>query len=160
MSILLKIVPMAEIHIAALAEIERLCFSAPWTEEGLRAELVCSTAVFQVALLEGIPVGYGGMHFVCGEGYIDNIAVLPSARRQGVGRRLVQTLLSYAESQNGAFVTLEVRESNLPALTLYRSLGFLPVGRRPHFYTHPEEAALLLTRRFLPKRPYFEGRNR
>lgn len=143
-----QVVPMVEAHIAALAQLERLCFSAPWSEAGLRAELFCDTAVFRVVVSGGKVLGYGGMHFVCGEGYIDNIAVLPAARRQGIGRRLVQALLDYANDRGGAFVTLEVRESNTAATALYRSLGFLPVGRRRSYYTKPAEDALLFTRRF------------
>jgi ribosomal-protein-alanine N-acetyltransferase len=139
---------MAEEHILAVARVERECFASPWTADGLRAELVSDTAVFLVALLNGILIGYGGMHFVCGEGYFDNIAVLPEFRRQGIGRAIVQALLDFARQHGGAFVSLEVRESNSGAFALYRMLGFRRVGRRRNFYTKPSEDALILTKRF------------
>ena len=88
------------------------------------------------------------MHFVCGEGYFDNIAVLPEFRRQGIGRAIVQALLDFARQHGGAFVSLEVRESNSGAFALYRMLGFRRVGRRRNFYTKPSEDALILTKRF------------
>ena len=144
----LEVLPMAEKHIAAVAHMEQVCFSTPWTESGLRAELTSDTAVFRVVLADGVPAGYGGMHFVCTEGYIDNIAVLPEFRRHGIGQTTVQALLSYAQKHGGTFVSLEVRESNLPALALYQKLGFQQEGRRHGFYTKPTEDALIRARRF------------
>lgn len=144
-----SIVPMTEAHLPALAAIERACFPTPWTEADLRAELSNDTAVFRVAVDEaGTVLGYGGMHFVCGEGYIDNIATAPEARRQGIGTAVVSALLQYARMHDGTFVTLEVRPSNEAALALYRKLGFQQAGRRKGFYTHPPEDALLLTHFF------------
>lgn len=144
----LIVVPMAEKHIKAVEEMEQACFPTPWTEDGLRAELTSDTAVFRVALLDGVPAGYGGMHFVCGEGYIDNIAVLPAMRRCGIGKTIVESLINFTETHNGIFVSLEVRESNAPAITLYTKLGFQENGRRRGFYTKPPEDALILTKSF------------
>ncbi|WOC32056.1 MULTISPECIES: ribosomal protein S18-alanine N-acetyltransferase [Caproicibacterium] len=149
----LILVPMAEAHLAAVAQMEQACFSAPWTEAGLRAELSSNTAVFRVALLDGVPAGYGGMHFVCGEGYVDNIAVFPALRRRGVGEAVVCALLDYARQHGGQFVSLEVRESNAPALALYARLGFSKAGRRRGFYSKPTEDALILTRIFAEAAP-------
>lgn len=166
----IRIVPMEERHIRPLAELERLCFSEPWTESGLRAELENESAVFRVAEAldpaggpqETVPspldggnrvLGYAGMHAVCGECYVDNIAVFPEERGRGVGRALTKELLDWAEEQKSLFVTLEVRPSNAPAVELYRSLGFQEVGRRPGFYTHPPEDALLMTRFLEQKNP-------
>lgn len=144
----LTVVPMAEKHIKAVEEMEQTCFSTPWTEDGLRAELTSDTAVFRVALLDGVPAGYGGMHFVCGEGYIDNIAVLPAMRQRGIGTIIVESLINFTETHNGIFVSLEVRESNAPAIALYTKLGFQENGRRRGFYTKPPEDALILTKSF------------
>lgn len=144
-----SVVPMAEAHLPTLAAIERACFPTPWTEADLRAQLSSDTAVFRVAVGKaGTVLGYGGMHFVCGEGYIDNIATAPEARGKGIGTAVVSALLQYARMHGGAFVTLEVRPSNEAALVLYRKLGFQLVGRRKGFYTHPTEDALLLTHFF------------
>lgn len=144
----LTVVPMAEEYINAVEQMEQACFSTPWTEDGLRAELTSDTAVFRVALLDGVPAGYGGMHFVCGEGYIDNIAVLPAMRQRGIGTIIVESLINFTETHNGIFVSLEVRESNAPAITLYTKLGFQENGRRRGFYTKPPEDALILTKSF------------
>ena len=83
-----------------LAELERLCFSEPWSEDGLRAELGNETARFLTAEQNGQVAGYAGMHAVCGEGYIANIAVFPAYRGRGVGRALLQGLIAMARRSN------------------------------------------------------------
>ncbi len=145
-----EIVPMAQEHLDALAELDALCFSDPWTREGLKAELTSDTACFAVALSDGRAAGCAGMHCVCGECYIDKVAVHPDFRRQGIAQALVQSLCDYAIEQNGEFITLEVRQSNAPAIALYKKLGFEPVGVRPDFYSGPKEDALLMTITFAP----------
>ncbi|MCD8356875.1 MAG: ribosomal protein S18-alanine N-acetyltransferase [Clostridia bacterium] len=138
------IVPFAEAHVKAIAEIEQVCFPDPWTEQGLREELDNGCARFLTAVdQDGTIAGYIGCHTVLDEGYIANVAVSPAYRRQGIGRRLVQTLLE--QSQDLSFVTLEVRVSNEPAIALYQGCGFQPVGIRKKFYSHPTEDALLMT---------------
>jgi ribosomal-protein-alanine N-acetyltransferase len=144
----IEVMPMAEEHLDALAELDALCFSDPWTREGLKAELASDTACFAVAVLDGRAVGCAGMHCVCGECYIDKVAVHPDFRRQGIAQALVQHLIDYAVKQNSEFITLEVRQSNAPAIALYKKLGFEPVGVRPGFYSEPKEDALLMTRYF------------
>lgn len=140
----IRIVPFAAEHIAAVAEIECACFADPWTEDGLREELGNSCARFLTAVDEaGEVAGYIGCHTVLDEGYIANVAVSPKLRRRGVGRQLVQALL--AQSGDLSFVTLEVRASNEPAIALYTGCGFVPVGTRRNFYSHPTEDALLMT---------------
>jgi ribosomal-protein-alanine N-acetyltransferase len=75
---------------------------------------------------------------------LDSIAVHPGARRRGLGAALLRALLAWA-TQNGArHFSLEVRAGNAAALALYQRLGFLPERRRPRYYTHPEEDALIL----------------
>ncbi len=133
-------------HLDNLAELEKLCFSDPWTREGLEAELSSDTAFFAVAEQEGCAVGCAGMHCVCGECYIDKVVVHPDYRRQGLARGLVQYLIEQAIKQSGEFITLEVRESNAPAIALYQKLGFEPVGTRKNFYSAPRENALLMTK--------------
>ena len=139
----ISIVPFAAEHVSAIAEIERACFSDPWTEDGLREELDNSCARFLTAVDEnGAVAGYIGCHTVLDEGYMANVAVAPAFRRRGIGRRLVQELL--AQSADLAFVTLEVRASNAGAIALYETMGFSNVGRRPNYYFHPKEDALIL----------------
>ena len=142
----LTIKEMTAQDIPQLAGLERLCFSTPWSENSLKAELQKEDAVFLVAR-QGITLaGYAGMNCVLDEGYVDNVAVHPDFRRLGIGRALVQALLSEAQNRNLAFLTLEVRPSNLAAVALYQSLGFAQVGRRKGFYSQPSEDGLMMTR--------------
>ena len=139
----MTVVPMQERHLAALAEIEKVCFHAPWSADMLREEL--GKGLFLVAERDGVAVGYVGCQTVLDEGYITNVAVSPDCRRQGVGRALIGTLVSHAGAQGLAFVTLEARTSNMPAIALYENAGFQKVGVRKNFYTAPVEDALLMT---------------
>ncbi|MBO5254128.1 MAG: ribosomal protein S18-alanine N-acetyltransferase [Clostridia bacterium] len=135
-------------HTARLAELEKICFSEPWSEKALLEETE-NPAAFFVAAVDGSEVlGYGGMHTVLGESYIDNIAVFPEHRGRGVGRAVTMALVEKAKTDGGVFITLEVRASNLPAITLYRSLGFESAGVRKRFYTEPEEDAVIMTLSF------------
>ena len=144
----IQMVPMQEKHIPALAQLERLCFSQPWTESGLRSELHNKLAVFCVAEQNGQVLGYAGMQCVMGECYINNIAVFPQFRGMGIGTRLVQMLMEQAIQRDGVFISLEVRVSNQQAISIYRKLGFHEVGRRKNFYTAPVEDGLIMTKEF------------
>ena len=140
----MNIVVMQERHLAALAEIERACFHAPWSENMLREEL--GKGIFLVAEQDGRTAGYVGCQTVLDEGYITNVAVSPDFRRQGIARALIAGAASRKPRENGlAFVTLEVRESNAPAIALYTGAGFAPVGKRKNFYSNPTENAVLMT---------------
>lgn len=139
----MNITAMEERHLAALAEIEKACFHAPWSEKMLREEL--GKGIFLVAEQDGMTAGYVGCQTVLDEGYITNVAVLPDFRRQGIAKALIAALLERAQESGLAFVTLEVRESNAAARALYAGAGFVPVGTRKNFYTAPTEDAVLMT---------------
>lgn len=139
----MTVVPMAERHLAALAEIEKACFHAPWSEAMLREEL--GKGIFLVAERDGQAIGYVGCQTVLDEGYITNVAVSPDCRRQGVGRALIEELAQRACAQGLSFVTLEARASNVPAIALYEGAGFVRVGARKNFYAAPTEDAVLMT---------------
>ncbi|HIY12366.1 MAG TPA: ribosomal protein S18-alanine N-acetyltransferase [Candidatus Agathobaculum merdipullorum] len=139
----MTVVPMAERHLAALAEIEKACFHAPWSEAMLREEL--GKGIFLVAERDGQAIGYVGCQTVLDEGYITNVAVSSDCRRQGVGRALIAELVQRARAQGLSFVTLEARASNAPAIALYEGAGFVRVGVRKNFYTAPTEDAVLMT---------------
>ena len=95
MSVKIIIEPLAERHLAQAAQLERECFSDPWSLEGLRAELTNPNARFLAAVSGEAMAGYLGLHAVCGEGYIANLAVAPAFRRQGAaGHALDEVLLS------------------------------------------------------------------
>lgn len=149
----LRIERLAERHIAGAAELERQCFAAPWTEDALREELDNENAVFLAAESDsGDTVGYLGCHLILDEAYIANVAVSPDVRREGIGGRLVGALLDILRERNAAFVTLEVRVSNQPAIALYTKFGFKPVGTRRGFYDRPKEDALLMTAELSPSK--------
>ena len=142
----MNIVTMEERHLAALAEIEKACFHAPWSEKMLREEL--GKGIFLAAEQDGVTAGYVGCQTVLDEGYITNVAVSPDFRRQGIARALITALLDRAKISGLSFVTLEVRASNAPAIALYAGAGFAPVGERKNFYSNPTENAVLMTINF------------
>ena len=140
-----NIVPMDRSHIEQIAALERECFSTPWSEAMLTEVLFDAQASFIVAESEdGGVLGYAGLHVVLDEGYIDNVAVEPAARRHGVADELLDVFCRFGQAHL-AFLTLEVRESNAPAIGLYEKLGFQVVGRRKNYYREEHEDALLMT---------------
>lgn len=142
----MNIVPMAKKHIPGIALLEKECFSEPWSEDGLTSELTNSQARFFVCEEEVEVLGYMGMHIVLDECYIANVAVYPHHRRKGIGEALVKYCSDIAEKENCCFITLEVRKSNLGAIALYEKNGFLTVGERKDFYSHPKENGLIMTK--------------
>jgi ribosomal-protein-alanine acetyltransferase len=124
----------------AIMEIERSTFvTDAWSAETMLAELTGPHGYYLVA----VPVdgtdrvdGYGGLLAPrgAGEGDIQTIAVVPSARRHGLGRALMLALIGEARHRGAAEVFLEVRADNPGAQALYRALGFEEIGVRPHYY--------------------------
>lgn len=143
-----KIVPMAAEHLDRLEQLERMCFSRPWSKKMLAEELDNQCAAFLVAVEPETEkaVGYAGLLVVADEGYITNVAVDPSCRRQGVAAQLLQVFDNFAKGNHLAFLTLEVRPSNAAAIALYEGFGFREVGRRRNYYDLPKEDALILTK--------------
>lgn len=142
------IVPMDRSHLSQVAQLERECFSAPWSEEMLADVLYDPQASFIVAEDgEGGVLGYAGLHAVLDEGYIDNVAVEQAARRHGVADALLDVFCRFGQAHL-AFLTLEVRASNAPAIALYQKHGFQEVGRRKGYYNNPKEDAILMTKEF------------
>lgn len=143
-----KIVPMAAEHLDRLEQLERMCFSRPWSKKMLAEELDNQCAAFLVAVEPETEkaVGYVGLLVVADEGYITNVAVDPSCRRQGVAAQLLQVFDNFAKGNHLAFLTLEVRPSNAAAIALYEGFGFREVGRRRNYYDLPKEDALILTK--------------
>lgn len=130
-------------HLAAIAQLEREAFVHPWSEEALA--LLCTDAAFAYVILEGErALSYGGMMCVAGEGQITNIATAPDHRGQGLGAKVMAALLEKAREMGLSPVSLEVRESNAPAIALYEKFGFTVAGKRPRFYTNPVETALVM----------------
>lgn len=140
-----EIIPMSSEHIEQIAKIEKKCFSSPWSSNSLTEELDNPNAYFITAVSESTVLGYIGVHEVCGEAYIDNVAVEPNYRRLGLGERLMLTAQKNAFERKCEFISLEVRKSNSFAISLYKKLGYQNVGERKNFYTDPTEDAVIMT---------------
>lgn len=143
------IFPMTEDDITDIAKIEEECFSSPWSEEGIRSELSNENAVFFTAKCHGETAGYMGMHTVLDECYIANVAVKSSFRRKGIGRKLLVFAEDKAREKGCSFISLEVRVSNTPAISLYEAEGYEKIGERKDFYTEPKENALIMTKKLV-----------
>ena len=138
----MKITDANEAMLPQISEIERACFSDPWTLSILRVQL---SHVFIAALEGETVVGYAGLTHVLDEGSVTNVAVAPEWRRRGVADALLLELERRARTLALAFLTLEVRSGNAPAIALYEKHGYKVVGRRKNYYEKPVEDALLMT---------------
>lgn len=141
------ILPMSADDIQGIVLLENECFSSPWTYEGIEEELHNPDSHFLCAKAEKI-MGYIGVQEICGEAYITNIAVSGESRRNGIARKLLKEACRGADERRCEFITLEVRESNLPAISLYKSEGFEKVGMRKNFYSNPTENGIIFTKYF------------
>ena len=135
---------MDESHVAAIAQLEKLCFSDPWSEKSIGSELNNRLSYWLVAMEGDTLVGYVGSQSVLGESDMMNIAVHPEHRRKGIAEALVLALVAGLSEKGNHSLMLEVRVSNDPAIALYEKLGFVQVGRRPNYYRNPKEDALIL----------------
>lgn len=128
-----------------LALLDAQCFSLPWSENSF-AEALNGKGYSFFGCFEGERLlGYGGMLTVLDEADVTNVAVLPEARRQGIGRALVEALIEEAKARDLVCLHLEVREGNEGARRLYEALGFVTDGRRKGYYRQPTEDAILMT---------------
>lgn len=149
----LHILPATSEMLPEIVSLEEACFSSPWTRRMLEAELTGNPfAHFLVALRQdwserganSAILGYHCFWIVFEELRLMNVAVRGSMRRQGVGRALVMEACRLGCEQAATRAILEVRASNDAARSLYAQMGFVQVGRRPQYYTHPTEDALLM----------------
>lgn len=138
---------MTKADIPAVCEIENQAFSLPWSAKAFEESLELPHAMFLVAQCDDVICGYCGMYQVFQEGDITNVAVLPEYRQTGVGSRLLQGLISKALEREICDITLEVRESNEPAIRLYTKFGFENAGIRKGFYEKPKENAIVMWKR-------------
>ena len=131
-------------HVSQVAQLEKLCFRDPWSENSVASELNNPLSLWLVAVEGEKVVGYVGSQSVMGESDMMNVAVHPDFRRQGIGERLILELIDQLENRGNHSLTLEVRASNVSAIALYRKLGFEQVGLRKNYYRNPKEDALIL----------------
>ena len=131
-------------HVPQIAQLEKLCFSDPWSEQSIASELENRLSDWFVALEDGQVVGYVGSQTVLGETDMMNVAVHPDFRRKGIAESLIQELVEALKERESHCLMLEVRASNEPAIKLYEKLEFREVGRRKNYYRNPREDALIL----------------
>lgn len=141
---MIKIVSMDCSHVAAVAALEKTCFSDPWSENSIASELKNPLSLWLVALADSKVVGYVGSQSVMGESDMMNVAVDPDYRRMGIAYRLIEALIAALAEKDNHSLALEVRASNTPAIALYGKMGFTEVGRRRNYYRNPREDALIL----------------
>ncbi len=140
----MRIVKMQPEHVAAVAEMERQCFSDPWSEKSVASELDNPLSLWLIAEADGVVAGYVGSQTVLDSADMMNLAVSQDFRRQGIGEQLVNSLTEALAEKGVKTLLLEVRISNEPAKQLYQKLGFEIVGKRPRYYEKPREDALIL----------------
>ena len=145
---MMRITEMKAQHVPQVAELEKLCFSMPWSENSIAHELTTDYSFWLVAEDDGIVAGYIGSQIAFPEADVMNVAVRPEYRRRGIGEILVEALTTHLRNIDCESLTLEVRASNAPAIALYEKLGFQQVGRRPNYYRDPKEDALILRKDF------------
>lgn len=133
--------------IAAVAEIERLCFDEPWSERSLELLLDEKNAGF-VAAIDGHVAAYGGIVTVLDEGQITNIATHPDYRRRGLARGIMAAIDTFSCERGIVYLSLEVREQNLAARTLYELCGWHNAGIRKNFYSKPRDNAVIMIKEF------------
>jgi ribosomal-protein-alanine N-acetyltransferase len=142
----LRIEPMRRSHLPQILEIEQTAYPQPWTEGVFRDELAMQDSGsrhYLVAILGGRVVGYGGMIFMDGAAHVTNVAVDVSLRRRGIATELMLDLAREARRVGMTSLTLEVRESNVTAQSLYRRFGFVPVGVRAKYYENRDDAIVM-----------------
>lgn len=135
---------MTAAQVSQVAALEKCCFADPWSENSVASELENPLSLWLVAMDGERLAGYVGSQTVLGESDMMNVAVDGAYRRQGVGKMLIEALVEHLKARESYCLTLEVRDSNTPARSLYASLGFSEIGRRKNYYRNPREDALIL----------------
>ncbi len=144
----LEIGPMRADEIDAVHEIERLSQPSPWPRpvfvEEMGREWARLVVVRERSGGAAPVVAFANYWLVRDEVHLLNLAVHPTRRRRGLGRRLMDHLLEFARAHRCHYLTLEVRRSNAAAIALYEHYGFRPVGVRPRYYQDSREDAIVM----------------
>lgn len=138
---------MQESDLLQVAAIEKTVFSVPWSLESFRESMELEHTIYLVAEENDNIMGYCGMYRVFNEGEIVNVAVAEAYRRKKVALHLLEQLFVESSVLKVDNFFLEVRESNKPAIQLYKQLGFIEAGIRKNFYEKPRENAIFMWKR-------------
>lgn len=141
-----EIRPMSEEDTFAVSQIEQGIFSLPWSRKSFADACANADNVYLVCEADGVIAGYCGMWTVLGEGNITNMAVSPDYRRCGIAEMLMQAMEKYGEDKKVTSYFLEVRQSNMPAISLYEKMGYKNIGIRKRFYEKPVEDAVIMSK--------------
>jgi ribosomal-protein-alanine N-acetyltransferase len=139
----------------AVMALERIAFKHPWSTELFRRELMHDWSTILLAVPSSEPseepklnlpvLGFVIFWLVHDEVHVLNLAAHPSIRRSGIGRRLMWEVLEQGRHHGATLATLEVRRSNVAAMSLYKGLGFRAIGVRPNYYVDEGEDAVVMT---------------
>ncbi|NUM56741.1 MAG: ribosomal protein S18-alanine N-acetyltransferase [Candidatus Hydrogenedentes bacterium] len=143
----LRFVPLSGTHLADVLAIEQEAYPEPWSEGMFREEIHHGRSYFVVAMLGPELIGYGGYWPLLDEAHITSVTIKDEYRGLGYGRSLLSHILRRAIEDDLSTATLEVRESNVRARSLYESFGFAITGRRRRYYPKTDEDALIMTKR-------------
>lgn len=129
--------------IPIVSRIERICFGNKWTPTSFQKELENPNCFYFVAKKDSI-IGYTGYWLILEEVHITSVAVLPKYRRNKISQQLLLYLINHSLERQSKWITLEVKESNIPAIKLYEKFGFKVMGKRKNYYQKDNEDALIM----------------
>lgn len=142
-----------------IAAIESQCFSEPWSADAVRDFLGFDFNRILCAVIDNRLAGYVSFTFIPDEIEIQNVAVAPDLRRKGIADAIMYALGKYAADNFAAKISLEVRVSNIAAISLYQKHGFFGTDVRKSFYRHPTEDACVMINHFYTQTNYNKGTN-
>jgi len=135
---------MAPEDAAAVEQVEKACFSMPWSRESFWQEAANEQTCYLLALWEDRVIGYAGAWLAAGEAQVTNVAIHPDYRGRGFATGLMERLIREVKARGATAMTLEVRPSNTAALALYAKFGLKSVGRRKGYYQDNGEDAIIM----------------
>jgi len=140
---------MKEQDLESVLEINNLCFSPPWTISALKNELKNKFSKYLILKLANKVIGYAGIWIIIDEAHITNIAIHPDFRGIGGSDVLMNSIIDICKENRIPAITLEVRENNFPAVSLYKKYNFIQEGLRKDYYGKGINAILMWKRDFL-----------
>ena len=144
--------------VPAIHRLEQAIFSMPWSEKDFVYEMTENKVARYLVIEEtGEIIAFAGAHIILDQAHVTNIAVRQDCRGRGLGRMITRALMQYASNLGAEYLTLEVRQSNVTAQNLYKSLSFVKVNVRKRYYEDTgEDAWLMVCDKLPPADPDFE----